>query len=148
MAPQTSTRLTYEDYLELPDDGKRYELIAGELILNPAPIPRHQLVAGNLYLAIRNYLDQHDLGKVIGSPIDVVLADDVVLQPDLIIIRRERLSIIGAKNLEGAPDVVIEVLSDGTRRKDEIVKRKLYARYGIAEYWIVDPSVEAVKIYR
>jgi|SRR5688572_31316492 len=148
MAPQTTSRMTYKDFLEMPDDGKQYELIEGELILNPAPIPRHQLVAGNLYHAIRNYFDQHDIGKVMHSPIDVVLADDVLLQPDLIIIRNEHLSIIGPKNIQGPPDVVIEVLSDGTRRKDEIVKRKLYERYGVAEYWVVDPANGTVTIYR
>jgi Uma2 family endonuclease len=148
MAPQTSTRLTYEDYLELPDDGKHYELIEGELVLNPTPITRHQWIAGNIYHAIRNYFDDHDIGKTFMAPLDVVLAEDVVLQPDVMVILRERFSIIGEKNIQGAPNIVVEVLSDGTRKWDETVKRKLYERYGVDEYWIADPVIEVVKIYR
>lgn len=148
MAPQTSTRLTYEDYLELPDDGKQYELIEGELIVNRAPVPRHQFIAVNIIGELRAYCRQHGEGKVSGSPIDIVLAEDVVLQPDVIFIRTERLSIVGEKNIHGAPNLVVEVLSDSTRRRDEIVKRKLYERFGVDEYWIVDPTIESVKIYR
>lgn len=146
--PQTSTRLTYEDYLELPDDGKQYELIEGELILNPAPVPRHQFIAANILGELRAYRRQYGGGKVAGAPIDVVLAEDVVLQPDAIFIRTERLSIISDKNIQGAPNLAVEVLSDSTRRRDEIIKRKLYERFGVDEYWIVDPVVDTVKIYR
>jgi Uma2 family endonuclease len=148
MAPQTSSRLTYEDYLELPDDGKHYELIEGELILNPAPVPRHQLIALNVAGELRTYRRQHGGGRAMGAPIDVVLAEDVVVQPDAIFIRTERMSIVSDKNIQGAPDLVVEVLSESTRRRDEIVKRKLYERYGVDEYWIVDPVLEVVKIYR
>jgi Uma2 family endonuclease len=148
MAPQTSTRLTYEDYLELPDDGKQYELIEGELVLNPTPITRHQWIVGNLYHAIRDYLDDHDIGKAFMAPLDVVLAGDVVVQPDVMVILRERFPIIGEKNIQGAPNIVVEVLSDGTRKWDETVKRKLYERFGVDEYWIVDPVIDVVKIYR
>jgi Uma2 family endonuclease len=148
MAPQTSTRITYEDYLALPDDGRHYELIEGELVLNPTPITRHQWIAGNIYYAIRNYFEDHHIGKTFMAPLDVVLADDVVLQPDVMVILRERFSIIGEKNIQGAPNIVVEVLSDGTRKWDETVKRKLYERYGVDEYWIVDPVIEVVKIYR
>ena len=148
MAPQTSTRLTYEDYLELPDDGKQYELIEGELVLNPTPITRHQWIAGNIYHAFRNYLDDRDIGKAFTAPLDVVLAEDVVVEPDVMLILRERIAIIGDKNIQGAPNIVVEVLSDGTRKWDEVVKRKLYERYGVGEYWIVDPVIDAVKIDR
>lgn len=148
MAPQTSTRLTYEDYLELPDDGRHYELIEGELVLNPTPITRHQWIAGNIYHAIRNYFDDHAIGKVFMAPLDVVLADDVVLQPDVMVILRERFLIIGEKNIQGAPNIAVEVLSDGTRKRDETVKRKLYERFGVDEYWIADPVIDVVKIYR
>ena len=148
MAPQTSTRITYEDFLELPDDGKQYELIEGELVLNPTPITRHQWIAGNIYHAFRNYLDEHDTGKAFMAPLDVVLAEDVVLEPDVMLIRHERSAIIGEKNIQGAPNIVVEVLSDSTRKWDEVVKRKLYERYGVDEYWIVDPVIDVVKIYR
>jgi len=148
MAPQTSTRLTYEDYLELPDDGKQYELIEGELVLNPTPITRHQWIVGNIYHAIRDYLDDHDIGKAFMAPLDVVLAGDVALQPDVMVILRGRFPIIAKKNIQGAPNIVVEVLSEGTRKWDETVKRKLYERFGVDEYWIVDPVIDVVKIYR
>lgn len=148
MAPQTMTRLTYEDYLELPDDGKQYELIEGELIVNPAPIPRHQILAMRISARLFVHVEEHRLGMVIAAPIDVVLSDDVVLQPDVLFVSTERMSIIDAKNLRGAPSLVIEVLSDRTRRRDEIIKRRLYERFGVDEYWIVDPELETVKIYR
>jgi Uma2 family endonuclease len=148
MAPQTSTRLTYEDYLELPEDGKQYELIEGELILNPAPVPRHQLLALNIAAELRAYHREHGGGRAMAAPIDVVLAEDVVVQPDAIFIRTERMTILSEKNIQGAPNLVVEVISDGTRRRDEIVKRKLYERYGVDEYWIVDPAIETLKIYR
>jgi Uma2 family endonuclease len=148
MAPQTSTRLTYEDYLELPDDGKQYELIEGELILNPAPVPRHQWIVLNIAAELRDYHRRNPGGAVFSAPIDVVLGQDVVLQPDVIVIRAERMEIVGSKNIQGGPSIVVEVLSDGTRRRDEIIKRKLYESYGVDEYWIVDPVIETVKIYR
>jgi Uma2 family endonuclease len=148
MAPQVSARLTYEDYLQLPEDGKQYELIEGELILNPAPVPRHQWIALNVAAELRAYQRQHGGGRAFGAPIDVVLMDDVVVQPDVIFIRTERMSIVGATNIQGAPSLVVEVLSEGTRRRDETIKRKLYERSGVDEYWIVDPAIDVVKIYR
>ncbi len=145
MAPQTTTRMTYEDYVLLPNDGRRYEILDGELYVNPAPVPRHQIIVGNIYFALRSKLgDCH----VICSPIDVVFANDSVTQPDVIAIKSERRSIIGEKNIQGAPNLVVEVLSEGTRQMDEIVKRKLYERFGVDEYWIVDPERELVKIHR
>jgi len=147
MAPATSSKLTYDDYVKLPDDGKRYEIIDGELFVNPAPVPTHQFIITNLLEALRGYARTHG-GRAAGAPIDVVLADDRILQPDVIFITVDRLSIVGPKNIVGPPDVVVEVLSDGTRRYDEIQKRKVYESAGIGEYWVVDPEIELVKIYR
>jgi Uma2 family endonuclease len=148
MAPGLATRLTYEDYLDLPEDGKQYELIEGELTLNPAPVLRHQRIALNIAGELRTFHLHHRAGSVFISPIDVVLAEDVVVQPDVVVICHDRLSILGDTNIQGAPSIVVEVLSDRTRRKDEIIKRKLYERYGVDEYWIVDPATDTVKIYR
>ncbi|HEV7237789.1 MAG TPA: Uma2 family endonuclease [Thermoanaerobaculia bacterium] len=148
MAPQTTTRLTYEDFVKLPDDGNRYEIIEGKLYVNPAPVPRHQRIVKNLLLSLELYFRAHHNGEVLQSPIDVVLAEDGIVEPDLIVIKSERASIVGEKNVKGAPNLVIEVLSDGTRRIDEGKKRKLYERSGVDEYWIVDPEAELVKIYR
>ena len=148
MALQSTTRLTYDDYVKLPDDGKRYEIIDGELFVNPAPIPRHQRIIGNLYFALRSWFEKRGGGEAFISPIDVVLGDHDVVEPDVIVIKSERASIIGEKNVQGAPNLVVEVLSDGSRRIDEITKRKLYDDAGVDEYWIVDGELELVKIYR
>lgn len=148
MAPQTTTRLTYEDYVKLPDDGNRYEIIDGELYVNPSPVPRHQDIVFNTASAFRQYFKTHGGGKAYISPLDVILAEDAIVEPDIIVIKTERASIVDKKNLKGAPNLVVEVLSDGTRRVDEVKKRKLYERFGVDEYWIVDPEVELVKIYR
>lgn len=140
--------MTYKDFAELPDDGKHYELIEGELILNPTPIPRHQRIAFKIALHLQLYFMEQGGGEAFIAPLDVVLADDVVLEPDVMVIRSERMSIVGETNIQGAPNIVVEVLSDRTRKRDEIVKRKLYERYGVDEYWIVDPVIDVVKIYR
>jgi Uma2 family endonuclease len=147
MAPATSSRLTYDDYVKLPDDGKRYEIIDGELYVNPAPVPRHQFIIAVINAAFVNYAREHG-GRVAGAPIDVLLGDDRIVQPDVIFIKNERASIIGPKNIQGPPHIVVEVLSDGTRRYDEIQKRKLYESSGVDEYWVVDPEIELVKLYR
>ncbi|HYI07747.1 MAG TPA: Uma2 family endonuclease [Thermoanaerobaculia bacterium] len=146
MAVAATNRLTYEDYVKLPDDGNRYEIIDGELYVNPSPVPRHQFIVAALNAAFVNYSYVHG-GKVAGS-LDVVLADDRVVQPDVLFIKDERASIIGGKNIQGPPHIVVEVLSDGTRRYDEIQKRKLYESAGVDEYWVVDPELELVKIFR
>jgi len=140
--------MTYEDYVKLPNDGKRYEIIDGELVVNPSPVPRHQRIVRIILGRIDRYFEQHGGGEVFVAPLDVVLADDAIVEPNVIVIKKDRASIIGEKNIQGAPNLVVEVLSDGTRRKDEIEKRKLYERYGVDEYWIVDPELELVKIYR
>lgn len=118
MAPQTSTKLTYEDYLQLPDDGNRYELIDGELVLNPSPVPRHQRILGNLFFAFELHFRQHGGGVVVMAPLDVVLSQHEVYQPDLLIILDRHRSIVTEKNVQGAPDLAIEILSPGTRFRD------------------------------
>ncbi|HET8774062.1 MAG TPA: Uma2 family endonuclease [Thermoanaerobaculia bacterium] len=148
MAPQTATRMTYEEFMALPDDGKHYELIEGELVLNPAPNLRHQAIIGNLYLAFRLYLDQHRSGKVFVAAVDVVLSIENVLEPDVIVILADRAARLQTKNVQGAPNIAVEVLSPGSRRKDEVTKKRLYEHFGVDEYWIADPETETVKIYR
>jgi len=140
--------MTYEDYVKLPDDGKHYEIIDGELYVNPSPVTRHQRIVRVILVRIDRYFEQHRSGEVFDSPFDVVLAQDVIVEPDVIVVKNDRASIIGEKNIQGAPNLIIEVVADNTRRLDEIEKRKLYERYGVEEYWIVDPELELVKIYR
>jgi Uma2 family endonuclease len=148
MVTQASTKLTYADLLELPEDGKRYEIIDGELCVSPSPFVGHQRIAGRIFAALFDHFNRHGGGETLIAPLDVVLAEDAVVQPDVVVITSARAELVGEKNIAGPPDIVIEVLSDGTRRVDEIVKRKLYERYGVDEYWIADPVVEIVKIYR
>jgi len=149
MAPQTATRMTYEEFMALPEEeGKHYELIEGELVLNPASNLRHQTIVGNLYLALRVYFDQHRNGKVFVAPVDIVLSGENVLEPDIIAVLTDRAPRLQKKNVQGAPNIAVEVLSEGSRRKDEVTKRRLYERFGVDEYWIVDPAIDGVKVYR
>lgn len=148
MTTHASTKLTYEDYLAFPDDGRRHEILDGEHYVVPSPVTKHQAISGRLFGALWDYLLQNRIGTIFTAPYDVVLSDLDVVQPDLIYISNERASIITEKNVQGAPDLVIEILSESTRRTDEIIKRKRYDHFGVAEYWIVDPVLDSVKIYR
>jgi len=140
--------LTYDDYAALPDDGRRYELHEGELLVNPAPSPRHQVVIGNLYMLMAEHVHRHGLGQVFLSPIDVILSRITVLQPDLVYVDTSRLAIITERAIEGAPTLVVEVLSPSTDVRDRGVKQGLYARYGVPYYWIVDPAARTVEALR
>ena len=140
-------RYTYEDYLTFPDDGRRHELIDGEHFVTPAPVRRHQRLTVRLTFALEGWLRQHPVGELYVAPMDVILSDIDVVEPDLLFVSNERSQILG-KWIHGAPDLVIEILSPSTRRVDEITKRRLYERVGVREYWIVDDEIEVVKIYR
>ena len=140
-------RYTYEDYLAFPDDGRRHELIDGEHFVTPAPVSGHQRLSVRLTVAIGSWLRDHPVGELFAAPLDVILSDIDVVQPDLLFVSNERSQILG-KWIHGAPDLVIEILSPSTRRADEITKRKLYERVGVREYWIVDGEIHVVKIYR
>ena len=149
MSSQTQTvAFTYEDYLLFRDDGNRHELIDGDHFMTPAPSTKHQRVSINLSTLLKNYLVQHPIGTGFTAPCDVVLSNIDVVQPDLLFVSAARTSLITEQNIQGPPDLVIEILSETTRKTDEIVKRKLFERYGVAEYWIVDPELEIVKVYR
>jgi Uma2 family endonuclease len=146
--PEVAARLTYEDLARLPEDGLRHELIDGEHVVNAAPAPRHQIVASNLSFALNVYVRERRLGRVLDAPIDVVFSAHDVVQPDLVFISIARQEVIGDKSIVGAPDLVVEILSESTRKRDEITKRNLYERYAVSEYWVVDPVLESVKVYR
>ncbi len=143
-----SVKFTYEDYLLFPEDGKRHELIDGEHFMTPSPSTKHQRILGNLFLAFRTFLKEHKIGEIFVAPCDVVLSDLDVVEPDLLFVSSGRSSIITEKNIQGPPDLVVEILSETTRKTDEIIKRKLYEHHGVSEYWIVDPELETVKVYR
>lgn len=146
--PDAAVKLTYEDYLLFPEDGLRHEIIDGEHEVTPSPLTRHQRIVANLFLIIAAFVRERKLGEVFLAPFDVILSNLDIVVPDLLFVSRKRSEIITEKNLQGAPDLVIEVLSDGTRKRDEVTKRKLYERFGVREYWIVDPVLESIKIYR
>ncbi len=148
MARQTDSQLmTYDEYCLLPDDGKQYQVIEGELIVSPAPRTTHQRIIVQLMALLHAHVEAHNLGVVYVAPTDVVLDPITVVQPDILFIRRENLGIITELNIQGPPDLCIEVLSQGTERVDRERKKVVYARYGVREYWIIDPVRQTVSIY-
>ncbi len=144
----TPVKFTFEDYLLFPEDGKRHELIGGEHYISPAPNIKHQNISFMLSIALGKYLERNLLGQAFHAPIDVLLSELDVVQPDLIFISSARVAIITETNIQGAPDLVVEITSPSSRVRDESIKRKLYERYGVQEYWVIDPELETVKIYR
>ena len=147
-ASAPSVKFTYDDFLNFPDDGKRHEIIDGEHYVTPSPNTKHQTVLSNLHAFLWMYLKQHAVGRVFFAPFDVVFSDLDVAEPDLLYISRERAAVLTDKHVRGAPDLVVEILSPGTRKTDEVTKRKLYERFEVVEYWVVDPELETVKIHR
>ncbi len=141
-------KLTYEDYVLIPDDGRRHEILDGEHYVTAAPYPRHQAILGELHLWIGNFLRQNRLGRVFFAPVDVLLSKHDIVQPDLLFLSNERLTALTEKNVQGAPDLVVEVLSDSTRRIDEGLKLERYELLEVREYWTVDPSRNVVRVYR
>ena len=142
-------KLTYDDFLLFPDDGKRHELIDGEHYVTPSPNIRHQTILGNLHFLMRAWLEQHPVGRVFMAPLDVVFTQFDVVEPDLLFVSRHRAAdILTAQHVTGAPDVVVEIGSPSTRKRDETIKRRLYERSGVSEYWVVDPDLDVVRVYR
>lgn len=139
-------KYTYEDYLKIADD-KRYELIDGELIMTPSPITRHQRISRKIEFVIEKFVADNNLGEVFDAPYDVYLDEENVVQPDILFVSRGRLSIIGEKNIQGSPDMVIEIVSENSAYRDIVQKKNLYARFGVKEYWIVIPETEEIEIY-
>ncbi|HXU29335.1 MAG TPA: Uma2 family endonuclease [Thermoanaerobaculia bacterium] len=146
--PADLVALSYEDYRQLPDDGRRYELIERDLYVTAAPVPRHQRVVIRLAHALEGWSLETGEGQVLTSPIDVVLAENTVVQPDLLVVMSAHADRIGARGIEGAPDIVAEVVSESSRRHDEVTKRHLYGKYGVEEYWILDPTAASVRTFR
>ena len=144
----SSTKLTYADYARFPDDGLRHEIIQGGHYVTPSPVTQHQRILGNLHYLFRSHLDAHPGGEAFMSPFDVLLSDINVFVPDLIYVSAERSRFITSKNLQGAPDLAIEILSPTTRSRDERLKRDVYERAGVKEYWLVDPGRDVVDAYR
>ena len=142
----TAMKHTYADYLETSDD-ERYELLHGELVMAPAPLTDHQDILGGLYSEMRAFVKEHNLGHVLLAPTDVVLSDTDVVQPDILFVSQARRHIRTRENIQGAPDLVVEILSPATAERDRIVKFELYAQHGVHEYWIVDPDARTITVF-
>lgn len=141
-------KLTYEDYLLLPEDGRRHEILNGVHVVSATPVPLHQDAVLELSWWIYSFLRRRDRGKLFVAPMGVILAKHDFVVPDLFFLSREKLDLIGAKNIEGVPDLVIEVLSPSTRRIDLGLKRARYERLGVGEYWVLDPAERTAEILR
>ncbi len=138
-----AAKLTYEDYRKTPED-ERYELLDGELVMAATPNIAHQRVRGRLGRRLAGFVEEKDLGEIFRAPTDVVLSDTDVVQPDLLFVSKDRSDIITADNVQGAPDLVVEVLSPTTARRDWRDKLDLYSKHGVREFWLVDPQTEIV----
>lgn len=150
---QTATvshpRLTYDDFLRFPDDGKRHELLDGAHHVSPSPSLRHQDLVGRLHVWFATHLAaQKGAGRIYLAPVDVVLSHYDVVAPDLLFVAEDQLEILTPENVQGAPALVVEVLSPSTRRRDEGAKRRLYEHAGVREYWLVDPNRDAIRVFR
>lgn len=138
---------TYQDYLELPCDGKIYQIIGGILDMTPAPSPKHQKLSRNLELILWEHVRKNYLGEVYDAPIDVIFDELNIVQPDLLFISQDRKHIIKERGIFGAPDMIIEILSPYSASTDMKKKKQLYQRFGVREYWIVNPEEKKVEIY-
>ncbi|MEM9453136.1 MAG: Uma2 family endonuclease [Myxococcota bacterium] len=139
-------RLTYNDWLELPHEQYLYELIDGELLVSTTPSIKHQRICPEIQVELVNHARRHGEGEVFQAPTGVRLSDNDVVEPDLIVVMPNSSATIGAQAIEGAPDLVVEVLSPGTAHRDLGRKRELYERAGVREYWIVDPESRSIEV--
>ena len=150
MATNPHIKFSYEDYKSLPfSEEKQYELLGGEIIMVPSPRPRHQIISSALEFELRQFVKERELGTVLHAPLDVVLGEGDerdVAQPDILYISTDRVDIIQADEIRGAPDLVIEITSPSTEKYDRGYKRSLYTRSGVREYWIVDPDTETIEV--
>ena len=145
----SGVKLTYDDFVLFPDDGLRHELIDGEHYVTPSPSLKHQRIVLNLSYAIETFLRKQPVGRLFFAPADVILSPSDVVAPDLFYISNAHAPDIStAPNVQVAPELVVEIGSPSTRRRDESQKRVLYERAGVSEYWFVDPQLDIVRIYR
>jgi Uma2 family endonuclease len=138
--------LTYADLASFPDDGFRRELLGGDLLVTPSPNTRHQVVTLELAALFRAHLRSHGGARVFIAPLDVLLSDRDVVQPDVFVVLDSQREIVTGANVRGVPALVVEVLSDP--QVDQVRKRDLYARFRVPEYWVVDPTADRVEVYR
>ncbi len=147
VALKKEVKFTYDDYLvwDIGND-KRYELIGGEFFMAPAPNTWHQSVSRDIEFKIACFLENSRLGKVFYAPYDVVLSNEDVVQPDIIFVSKENRHIITQDNIKGSPDLLIEIISKNSAQRDRIIKRRLYEKYGVHEYWLVDMDKKEIEV--
>jgi len=142
-------KLTYDDFMLFPDDGKRHELIDGEHYVTASPNTTHQTVLLNLAVLMSNWLETHPVGKVLVAPYDVIFSEFDVVEPDLVYLSNARAAqVLTPLHARGTPELVVEVASPSTRGRDETIKRRLYERCGVDEYWVLDPEIDVIRLYR
>ena len=139
------TRLTYEDYCLIPDDGNRYELLEGQLRVTPAPGLEHQHVSKRLFAILLRYFEDGGRGHAFYAPVDVILAEDDVVQPDLVVVLAPAQ--MSGRGIEGAPAILVEIISPGRAHYDRTVKAQRYAARGVPRYWIVDPEARRLECF-
>ena len=142
---KVNVKFNYQDYLLMPED-KRCEIIEGDLLMTPAPRPKHQEILRKLFDILETHVLKHKSGNIYFAPTDVFFSQENIVQPDLLFISKDRLGIIKDKYIQGPPDLVVEVLSPSDRERDTEIKRKLYAKYGVREFWLVDPEADTVEV--
>ena len=147
-APKARSRWTYAEFARLPsDDGNRYEIIDEQLVVTPAPGRRHQRISADLLTACNIFVREHGLGEVYAAPFDVLFGEGEYVEPDLLFVGRDRLDVLSDRGVEGAPDLVAEIVSLSTADRDRGPKFNLYRRHGVREYWIVDPEERQVEAW-
>jgi Uma2 family endonuclease len=149
MPSSPGVKLTYDDFVQFPDDGMRHELIDGEHYVTASPNTKHQSISINLTVTLGSWLERHPIGRVFHAPFDVVFSQFDVVEPDLLYLSNARAAdALTPLHVRGVPELVIEIGSPSTRKRDETIKRRLYERAGVSEYWVVDPEIDAVRVYR
>ena len=146
-----SKKMTYEAFrnMEIPaGDTSIYELINGNIMRRSSPQSRHQIVQSNLIRHLGNFVSEKQLGRILGAPMDVVFSDEDSVQPDVFFVKKEREKIIEWDGpVWGSPDLIVEIISKGTGKHDRVDKYGVYEKYGVSEYWLVDPANQAVEVY-
>ena len=142
-----NVKLTYREYKSFPQDGKRHEIIDGEHKVNPAPETYHQTLSRRIQFQLYTQIEQQGLGVVFNAPTDLQLSETDIVQPDLIIVLSQKKRIITPTKIKGTPHLVVEILSPSTEETDRGLKKELYRRSRVPEYWVVDPTEQAVEQY-
>lgn len=147
MKPVTA-KMNYDQLCLLPEDGHQYELFDGELVMTPSPNTRHQRIVGRLHVELLAFVSKHSLGELYLAPLDTIMDEFTVVQPDILFVSQERVAEVVKERIEGAPDLVVEILSPSTFHKDLRRKMRVYSQFGVREYWIVDPEEETIELHQ